>query len=92
VDYLKIDGVFVKDIDTNPIDRAMVEAINEIGHLMGIKTVAEYVTTAVVMKAVQAIGVDFGQGFHIAKPVPVEVSEKQRPFHENAQNSTQNPA
>jgi len=71
VDYLKIDGLFVKDIDTNPIDRAMVEAINEIGHLMGIKTVAEFVTTAAVMKELQAIGVDFGQGYHIAKPVPV---------------------
>jgi len=71
VDYLKIDGVFVKDIDTNPIDYAMVEAINQIGHVMGIKTVAEFVTTDEVMKAVQAIGVDFGQGYHIARPEPV---------------------
>jgi Amt family ammonium transporter len=71
VDYLKIDGVFIKDIDSNPIDRAMVEAINEIGHIMGIQTVAEFVTTEAVMKVVQEIGVDFGQGFHIAKPVPV---------------------
>ncbi len=71
VDYLKIDGVFVKDIDTNPIDRAMVEAIHRIGHLMGIKTVAEFVTSSAVMKELQAIGVDYGQGFYIAKPVPV---------------------
>ncbi|MCF6338589.1 MAG: EAL domain-containing protein [Gammaproteobacteria bacterium] len=71
VDYLKIDGVFVKDIDTNPIDYAMVEAINQIGHVMGIKTVAEFVTSNEVMKAVQAIGVDFGQGYHIARPEPV---------------------
>lgn len=76
VDYLKIDGIFVKDIDTNPIDRAMVEAINQIGHLMGIKTVAEFVTTASVMKEVQAIGVDFGQGYHIAKPEPVATMAK----------------
>lgn len=75
VDYLKIDGLFVKDIDTNPIDRAMVEAINQIGHVMGIKTVAEFVTTAEVMKEVQAIGVDFGQGYHIAKPVPVGLAD-----------------
>ncbi|HHI94808.1 MAG TPA: EAL domain-containing protein [Gammaproteobacteria bacterium] len=71
VDYLKIDGVFVKDIDTNPIDYAMVEAINQIGHVMGIKTVAEFVTTGEVMQAVQTIGVDFGQGYHIARPEPV---------------------
>ena len=84
VDYLKIDGVFVKDIDTNPIDRAMVEAINQIGHLMGIKTVAEFVTTEAVMKEVQAIGVDFGQGYHIAKPVPVEAA-----IQNSAQSDTQ---
>ncbi|MBL1276181.1 MAG: EAL domain-containing protein [Ectothiorhodospiraceae bacterium] len=71
VDYLKIDGIFVKDIDNNPIDRAMVEAINQIGHIMGIKTVAEYVTSASVMAELKAIGVDYGQGFHLAKPVPV---------------------
>jgi diguanylate cyclase (GGDEF)-like protein/PAS domain S-box-containing protein len=75
VDYLKIDGIFVKDIDTNPIDRAMVEAINQIGHVMGIKTVAEFVTTGEVMKEVQAIGVDFGQGYYIAKPVPVVLAD-----------------
>ncbi|HEC19769.1 MAG TPA: EAL domain-containing protein, partial [Gammaproteobacteria bacterium] len=78
VDYLKIDGMFIKDIDSNPIDRAMVEAINQIGHTMGIKTVAEFVTSAAVMNAVQAIGVDFGQGFHIAKPVPLLLADEQQ--------------
>lgn len=79
VDYLKIDGIFIKDIDSNPIDRAMVEAINQIGHIMGIKTVAEFVTTGEVMKVVKEIGVDFGQGYHIAKPVPVVLAAEQKP-------------
>lgn len=88
VDYLKIDGAFVKDIDSNPVDRAMVEAINQIGHLMGIKTVAEFVTNAAVMKEVRAIGVDFGQGFHIAKPVPVAASIQSK----QSQNATKSSA
>ena len=46
VDYLKIDGVFVRDIADDPIDRAMVEAINKVGHIMGITTIAECVETA----------------------------------------------
>ena len=69
VDYLKIDGSFVKDMDTNRVDRAMVQAINEIGHLMGIKTVAEFVTNAAVMAVLKEIGVDYVQGSHIARPV-----------------------
>jgi len=75
VDYLKIDGVFIKDIDKNPIDYAMVEAINQIGHVMGIKTVAEFVTTNEAMQAVQTIGVDFGQGSHIARPMPMMLDD-----------------
>jgi diguanylate cyclase (GGDEF)-like protein/PAS domain S-box-containing protein len=78
VDYLKIDGSFVKDIDTNRVDRAMVEAINEIGHLMGIKTVAEFAVSAEVMAVLEEIGVDYVQGFHIARPValgPVTVAD-----------------
>ena len=85
VDFLKIDGLFVKDIDTNPIDKAMVVAINQIGHLMGIETVAEFVTNAAVMAELQAIGVDYGQGYHIARPVEVTLT----PQGEGAQDSVQ---
>ena len=72
VDYLKIDGAFVKDMHTNSIDRAMVESINQIGHLMGIKTVAEFVTNEEVMAECKALGVDYVQGYHISRPQLVE--------------------
>ncbi len=68
VDYLKIDGGFVKDMLDDPIDRAMVEAINRVGHVMGIKTVAEFVENADILEALRETGVDFVQGYHIDKP------------------------
>jgi len=71
VDYLKIDGSFVKDMDRNAVDRAMVEAINEIGHLMGIQTVAEFVTRLTVLEALDEMGVDYAQGYFIARPEPL---------------------
>jgi Amt family ammonium transporter len=71
VDYLKIDGAFVKDMEDNPIDKAMVHSINEIGHLMGIETVAEFVGNETVMHMLAEMGVDYAQGFHIGKPQPL---------------------
>jgi EAL domain-containing protein (putative c-di-GMP-specific phosphodiesterase class I) len=70
VDFLKIDGVFVKDMADDPIDRAMVEAINNVGHVMGKLTVAEFVDSDLVLKALRQIGVDFAQGYGVAKPRP----------------------
>ncbi len=72
VDYIKIDGGFVKDMAEDPIDHAMVEAINNVGHVMGKQTIAEFVDSAKVMKALRAIGVDFAQGFWVSKPAPFE--------------------
>jgi len=72
VDYLKIDGSFVKDIDENPIDRAMVESVNNIGHTMGMLTIAEYVHTSRLREILTEMGVDYGQGFAIARPSPLE--------------------
>lgn len=72
VDYLKIDGVFVKDIVDDPIDFAMVKSINEIGHVMGKKTVAEFVENDQVRNKLMAIGVDYAQGIGVALPCPID--------------------
>jgi len=68
VDYLKIDGMFVKDILRDPIDLAMVRSINEIGHIMGKGTVAEFVENEGVLERLREIGVDYVQGYHIGMP------------------------
>ena len=72
VDYLKIDGSFVADMVNNNIDHAMVSAINEIGHVMGIETIAEYVENEQIIKKLQDINVDYGQGYGIEQPKPLE--------------------
>ncbi|GJM04530.1 MAG: hypothetical protein DHS20C09_05210 [marine bacterium B5-7] len=68
VDYLKIDGAFVRDIKTDRIDRAMVKSINEIGQIMGKKTIAEFVENDAILQELKKIGVDYAQGYGIAKP------------------------
>ncbi len=70
VDHLKIDGAFVRDIAHDPIDRAMVEAINKVGHVMGLTTIAECVETPQTLAILEEIGVDYAQGFAIARPHP----------------------
>lgn len=72
VDYVKIDGVFVKDIAENPADYAVVRSINEIGHYMGKRTVAEFVESDETLRSVSEIGVDFVQGYQVSKPCPLE--------------------
>ncbi|HKQ31121.1 MAG TPA: EAL domain-containing protein, partial [Burkholderiales bacterium] len=73
VDYLKIAGDFVRDIVDDPVDHAMVEAINQIGHVMHLTTIAESVETPEVFARLRASGVDYCQGLGIDVP---------RPFHE----------
>ncbi|MDD3519429.1 MAG: EAL domain-containing protein, partial [Chromatiales bacterium] len=72
VDYLKIDGGFIKDIERDPIDLAMVQAINAIGHVMGLKTIAEFVENAAILERLGEIGVDFVQGYHLGRPQPLD--------------------
>ena len=73
VDYLKIDGSFVRDIDTNPVNRAMVKSIHQVGHVMGLETIAEFVENTAIMKVLAEIGVDYAQGYGIA--IPRAISE-----------------
>ena len=71
VDFLKIDGVFVKDLQTNPGDYAVVKSINEIGHFMGKRTIAEYVENEEILTILREIGVDFAQGFGVGRKIPL---------------------
>ena len=71
VDYLKIDGMFVKDMCDDPIDHAMVKLINEIGQLMGMQTIAEFVETEEIRSLLEKIGVNYAQGYGIEKPRPL---------------------
>ena len=72
VDYLKIDGMFVKHMDRDEVDRATVQAINEIGHAMGKKTIAEYVENEEILEYLRELGVDFAQGYLFAAPKPLD--------------------
>jgi EAL domain-containing protein (putative c-di-GMP-specific phosphodiesterase class I) len=71
VDYLKIDGSFVKDMEHDKVDQAMVETINHIGHLLGKFTIAEFVENDKIVEMLEAAGVDFAQGYGVNRPVPL---------------------
>ncbi len=71
VEYLKIDGSFVKDIVTNPVDLAMVKSINDIGHVMGKKTIAEFVESEAILEKLKALRVDYAQGYFINREAPI---------------------
>jgi diguanylate cyclase (GGDEF)-like protein/PAS domain S-box-containing protein len=74
VDYLKLDGCFVKNMVRDNIDHAMVKAINHIGHTMNIRTIAEFVETEETLEAVREVGIDYAQGYAIARPAPIEAA------------------
>jgi EAL domain-containing protein (putative c-di-GMP-specific phosphodiesterase class I) len=68
VDFLKIDGSFVKEILRDPIDREMVRSINEIGHLTGKLTIAEFAENEEIIKMLRNLGVDYAQGYGVQSP------------------------
>ena len=76
VDYLKIDGSFVKEMLVDQTDRTMVEMINNLGHVTGKKTIAEFVGSAEILEALKLIGVDYAQGFYVGKPQPFSRAPK----------------
>ncbi len=70
VDYLKIDGSFIRNIDTNPANRALVEAMNAIAHSLNKKSVAEYVENAAILRTLRELKVDYAQGYYLGMPSP----------------------
>ena len=71
VDFLKIDGLFVRDIADDPIDLAMVRSINEIGQLLGKQTIAEFAETDAVLAELGRLRVDYAQGYGVGRPRPL---------------------
>ncbi|MEM9806435.1 MAG: EAL domain-containing protein [Cyanobacteria bacterium P01_D01_bin.56] len=78
VDYVKIDGNFIRNIIQDPVDSVMVESITRIGHELGIQTIAEFVENEDILAKLRLLGVDYAQGYGIGRPVPFR-----RPYGEN---------
>lgn len=72
VDFLKIDGSFVKHIGVDAVACAMVQSINTVGHVMGLKTIAEYVEDEAIFNKLTEMNVDCAQGYYLAKPMPLQ--------------------
>ncbi len=84
VDYLKIDGSFVKNIAKDEVSREMVQSISQVGHTMNLKIIAEYVENGPIIDILADMGIDYGQGYHIARPGPLNIVVKRH--QENKQN------
>jgi len=72
VDYLKIDGEFIRNLDSSEIDQRMVQAMVEIARALGLRTIAEFVESGAILQQLRKFEVDFVQGYHIGHPAPVE--------------------
>jgi len=84
VDFLKIDGSFVRNMLDDPVSRAIVEVIHRIGHVMGKRTIAEFVETPLIEQALLDVGVDFAQGYVVERPLPftaLTLQRRNKPLH-----------
>ena len=75
VDYIKIDGCFVRDLVNNPVDQKMVRLIGEIGQEAGMRTIAEYVQSGPTLALLAELGIDLAQGFFIGRPTSVPTTK-----------------
>jgi EAL domain-containing protein (putative c-di-GMP-specific phosphodiesterase class I) len=71
LNFVKIDGMFVRDLTTNPVSEAIVSAIVQITQVKGTQTIAEYVENAAILERLKALGVGYAQGFYLGKPQPI---------------------
>jgi diguanylate cyclase (GGDEF)-like protein/PAS domain S-box-containing protein len=85
VDYIKVDGLFVRGVATDPSDRAIVQSMNDIAHSLGKKTVAEYVENAAILRFLHESGVDYVQGHFVSKPIDIKEIESR--IHSNTDHS-----
>src|SRR5690606_25384175 len=72
VDYLKIDGSFIRKMELNDVEYSMVSTINHLAHIMGLETIAECVENQAQLSMLEEMGVDFIQGYVISQPVPLD--------------------
>jgi diguanylate cyclase (GGDEF)-like protein/PAS domain S-box-containing protein len=86
VDYLKIDGAFVRDMLSDPIDQAMIDTINQVSHLLGRKTIAEWVENVDTAEELSRMGIDYLQGYAIHRPVPLQQALEMPAAESAAQN------
>jgi diguanylate cyclase (GGDEF)-like protein len=92
VDYLKIAGAFLRHIENDPVEYAMVEAINRVGHVMRLKTVAEGVESLETLETLRKLGVDYAQGYAISEPLPLEDLAALRLIPASAESGRRSPA
>ena len=74
IDFLKIDGSFVRDMLSDPQSHAMVKMINEVAHIAGLTTIAEFAENEAIIAALTALGVDYAQGYAIERPMPLDLA------------------
>ena len=72
VDYLKIDGSFVRNMAEDPVDYALVDSINQIGHILGLKTIAEWAENQSTLTQLRALNVDFAQGYGVGEMISID--------------------